>query len=156
MTSIYRQAQNSMNLEIARYLSLIEATNGFSQIDLHHLSERETAVLFAAGIASQIPSDEKNYAEFLLSEYNRKSAVNFDIENAVCVGIYRKLRPFVEKLFDEAFSLTEGFSEFDAEVIRSNPHLLPVFQNSLKLSKAQLKRQVGSISDTSISKPASR
>ena len=77
------------------------------------------------------------------------------IENAVCTGIYSKLRPFLKELFDEAFNLTKGFSEFNSNAIKERPHLLPVFQNSLGLSKAQLRRQVGSVSDISISKPAS-
>lgn len=155
MTSIYQQAKKIMDLEIARYLSLIDATNGFTQIYPEHLSDYQTATLFAAGIASQLPSKDSNYEDYLVSEFNRKSAIKFDIEIGVCKGVYLKLRPFMQELFDEAFSLTKGFSEFDSISIKDRPYLLPVFQNSLGLSKAQLKRKVGSVSDVSISKPAS-
>jgi hypothetical protein len=155
MTTIYQQAQSLMDLEIARYLTLIENTHGLSQINSEHLVDYETAILFAAGISSQVPPRESQYADFLISEYNRKSAITFDIENAVCFGVYLKLRAFIEDLFNEALEITNGFSEFSSKAIKENPHLLPVFQNSLNLSKAQLKRQIGSISDTSISKPAS-
>ena len=155
MTTVYQQAKNIMDLEIVRYLSLIDATKGLTQIHHEHLSEYETAILFAAGIASQLPLRDNNYADFLISEYNRKPAIAFDVENAVCVGVYSKLRPFLKELFDEAFNLTKGFSEFESKAIKNHPHLLPVFQNSLSLSKAQLKRIVGSASDVSISKPAS-
>ena len=155
MTTIYQQAQSLMDLEIARYLALIENTHGLSQVTSEHLVDYETAILFAAGISSPIPPEESQYADFLISEYNRKSAISFDVESAVCFGVYLKLRSFIEDLFDEALALTNGFSEFFPETIKENPHLLPVFQNSLNVSKAQLKRQVGSVSDTSISKPAS-
>lgn len=155
MTTIYQQAKNIMDLEIVRYLSLIDATNGLAQIYREHLSDYETAILFAAGIASQIPPKNSDYADFLISEFNRKPAIAFDVENAVCAGVYLQARSFVKELFDEAFDLTKGFSEFDSQAIKNHPHLLPVFQNSLGLSKAQLKRKVGSVSDVSISKPAS-
>lgn len=155
MTTIYQQAKNIMDLEIVRYLSLIDATNGLAQIYREHLSDYETAILFAAGIASQIPPKNSDYADFLISEFNRKPAIAFDVENAVCAGVYLQARSFVKELFNEAFDLTKGFSEFDSQAIKNHPHLLPVFQNSLGLSKAQLKRKVGSVSDVSISKPAS-
>ncbi len=155
MNTIYQQAQKLMKLEIERYLSLINSTHGLSQVHPEHLADYETAVLFASGITSSIPPEDSNYAEFLVSEYNRKSAISFDIESAVCFGVYSKLRPFIKELFDESFFLTEGFSVFNPKTIKANPHLLPVFQNALNQSKAQLKRRVGSVSDTSISKPAS-
>ncbi len=155
MTTIYQQAKNIMDLEIVRYLSLIDATNGLTQIHPEHLSDYETAILFAAGIASQIPPKDSNYADFLISEYNRKPALAFDIENAVCAGVYLQARSFVKELFDEAYNLTKGFSEFESKTIKNHPYLLPVFQNSLGLSKAQLKRKVGNVSDISISKPGS-
>jgi hypothetical protein len=156
MTTIYQQAQSLMDLEIARYLALIENTQSLSQVYPEHLTDYEIAILFAAGISSQIPAEDSQYADFLVSEYNRKSAISFDVENAVCFGVYLKLRSFIKDLFDEALDLTDRFSKFSPEIIKENPHLLPVFQNSLNLSKAQLKRKVGSISDISISKPASK
>jgi hypothetical protein len=51
---------------------------------------------------------------------------------------------------------TENFSVFTPAFINKNPHLLPLFQHlSGIFSKAALKTQVGSVSDNSISKPAS-
>ena len=144
-----------MDDEIEKYLKLIEISNAFANIEEKHLSDFDTALLFAGGIGSNIPNECPNNAAFLIAEYKRKAALDFDVETAVCIGVYSKLRPYAKELFDKASSLTKGFKQFDPAEIKAHPYFLPVFQNILKLSKSQLLKKVGSISDLSISGPAS-
>ena len=71
-------------------------------------------------------------------------------------SVYRKVREHVSSLFDMAEDLTEHFTKFEPAILFNNPELLPIFQNLLNLSKSQLVKKIGSISDTAISKPGTR
>lgn len=155
MNTIYQFAQVAMDDEIAKYLKLIEISNAFANIKEVHLADYDTALLFAGGIGSSIPKECANSAAFLIAEYERKTALDFDVETAVCIGVYSKMRPYAKVLFDGASSLTDGFKVFNSEKIKTHPYFLPVFQNILRFSKAQLIKKIGSVSDLSISGPAS-
>jgi len=144
-----------MDDEIEKYLKLVELSSAFSNIKEEHLLDLDTALLFAGGIGSAIPNGCTNVPAFLIAEYTRKSALDFDVETAVCIGVYGRIRPYAKELFDGASDLTDGFKIFGSDKIKASPHFLPVFQNILKFSKAQLIKKVGSVSDLSISGPAS-
>lgn len=154
--TIYQLAQKTMDKEIARYLTLLEETNGLTRVEAETFTDIETETLFAGGIDSAIPDSCDNVPEFLVAEFRRKSAIQFDVENAVCIGVYNSIRPHAKQLYDAASLETSQFTNFDDESIKARPYLLPVFQSALKLSKSQLKKRVGSVSDLSISGPASR
>ncbi len=154
MKTIYQVAKDLMRVEIDRYLYLAEVSDGFKQIEKKHLKDYGTALLFSAGIDSQIDVNENNY-EYLINDFKRKPAVLFDIENAVCVGVYLQIRPYIKELYAKAVDITDGFRIFNPIDIKNNPYLLPVFQSILKYSKSQLKKKVGSVSDNLISNPAS-
>ncbi|HAI70290.1 MAG TPA: hypothetical protein DCM38_12750 [Gammaproteobacteria bacterium] len=153
MKTIYQFAQDAMTVEIERYLNLLNLSNGLNNIREEHLLDADTAKLFAAGIGTEFLENEPHFAKQLIEERQRKSAVSFDVEQAVTVGVYNKVRPYVAILFDSAKKLTNGFTVFEANILHQNPILLPVFQNLLALSKAQLKKKVGAVSDTVLSKP---
>lgn len=148
-------AQIAMDEEIARYLDLIECTDGFTSINESHLTSEKTAELFAGGIDSIIPNDCQNQEEFLIAEFARKAAITFDVETAVCIGVYNSIRPHAKELYLAAKEETNDFTSFSSAEIKAKPYLLPVFQSTLKLSKSQLKKKVGSVSDNAISGPAS-
>lgn len=148
-------AQVAMDSEIARYLELLKNTDGLTSIKSSDLESSETSLLFAGGIGSNIPEGCDDVPQFLISERERKSAINFDVETAVCIGVYNSIRPHAQALYAAAKEETNNFSNFDPEKIKEKPYLLPVFQSTLKLSKSQLKKKVGSVSDSSISGPAS-
>lgn len=155
MKTIYQLAQEIMEVEIARYIKLLEATDGLKNIEMTTLEDEKTALLFAAGIGSDLPEKTVEIPEYLIAEHNRKAAIDFDVEQAVCTGVYTALRPYAEELYEIAKKESNNFNSFSAEEIKSAPFLLPVLQSCLKLSKSQLKKVVGSVSDNSISAPAS-
>jgi len=155
MQTIYELATEAMNLEISRYLAFLKATDSMTSLDESNLTDNKVVNMFATGINSRIPDDCRDVPKFLISEYARKSAIAFDVEAAVCLGVYNSIRPHAKTLYKNARDLTDGFTVFTDTKIKENPHLLPVFQSILKLSKSQLKKKVGSVSDITISKPAS-
>jgi hypothetical protein len=154
MQTIYQVAQAAMRQQIDIYLELTKATDGLSKVTAESLASANTAKLFSYGIGSVIPEDCSDVAKFLICEFDRKSAIAFDVEVAICAGVYLALRDHAVSLYEEAARITADFTQFDEEIIKSNSHLLPIFQNALKVSKAQLQKKVGSASDTTISRVA--
>lgn len=155
MNTVYQQADQAMRVEIKRYLSLAQATSGFSVVREEHLQDDLDKLMFAAGLGLHVRPGENLQSSRLVAEWERKIAVPFDIERSVTVGVYQAIRPFAEELYNDAEQLTNGFSSFDADALFENPHLLPILQHLAGVfSKANLKKEVGSVSDTGFSKPA--
>ena len=76
------------------------------------------------------------------------------METAITASVYSDLRSVADHLFDELSAGTGGFSTFNVDYLVENPHFLPLFQHLSGIySKARLKEQIGSVSDTRISKP---
>lgn len=154
MQTIYQVAQVAMRQQIDIYLELTKATDGLAKVTLQSLANPDTAKLFSFGIGSVVPEGCPDIAKFLIAEFERKSAIAFDVEVAICAGVYLALRDHAVGLYDEAARLTTGFTQFEEQVIKANAHLLPIFQNALKVSKSQLQKKVGSASDVTISRGA--
>ena len=155
MQTVYQVAQDAMNVQIAKYLELTTATAGLTNVTEQSLVDAETAKLFAAGIDATFPNDCANIPQFLVAEFRRKPAVLFDVETAICAGVYSNLRSHAIELYKGAAELSENFTIFNSTALKGSPHLLPIFQNALQLSKAQLKKKVGGVSDNAISGVAS-
>lgn len=156
MSTIYQKANAAMRAEIKRYLALAERTSSFKWVEEEHLADPLDQQMFASGLGLYATNAEELVPEGLVAEWKRKSAVPFDIESSVTIGVYREIRPFANRLYDEAAQLTNGFSIFEADKLFANPHLLPILQHlSGVFSKASLKKEVGSVSDTGFSRPAS-
>jgi hypothetical protein len=154
--TVYQKADAAMRIEITRYLSLAQATAGFTAVGAEHLQALADRAMFASGIGVHLQAGVDPTSARLIAEWERKRAVPFDIERSVTVGVYQAIRPFAEELYDSAATLTDNFTVFDANALFENPQLLPIFQHLAGVfSKANLKKEVGSVSDTGFSKPAS-
>ena len=91
-----------------------------------------------------------------VSEWARRKAVPFDVEAGITNGVYNNIRGAGAAYLEEVKVASSGYTIWPSDFIRSNPHTLPILQHlSGVFSKAALKKQVGSVSDTSISGPAS-
>lgn len=156
MSTVYQKADAAMRVEITRYLALAQATAGFTAVREEHLQDPTDRTMFASGIGLHLQEGIDPEPARLVAEWERKRAVPFDIEHSVTVGVYQAIRPFAEQLYNEAASLSDDFKSFDANDLFDNPHLLPILQHlGGVFSKANLKKEVGSVSDTGFSKPAS-
>ena len=151
--TLYQIAMEKMNDSIGIYLQLSEATNGLTNITADSVSNPEARELLLAGLGlinSEISSDQA------VEEWKRRQALKFDTETAVTFSVYRNIRQVGTVFFDKAYEITNGFQSFSSESIYNHPYLLPIFQHLGGIfSKSALKKQIGTVSDTSISRPAS-
>jgi len=153
--SLYSIANSEMNRLIKIYLDMSSRTAGFSIPSIEVLETEDQRGIVLGGIGSML--DAKKSPDCVLAEWSRMQAVPFNAEEAVSRGVYAALDDAVARLLLRLYQETNGFKDFDAEFIAANPNFLPVFQRLLNVpSKSKLKDLVGSVSDTSISKPASR
>jgi len=154
--TVYQKADEAMRLEIERYLALAEVTTGFTAVTQEMLEDPLNRGMFAAGLGIYAADPNAIDPALLVAEWSRKRAVPFDIERSVTLGVYNRIRPFADELYEETSTLTAGFSNFEAETLREHSHTLPILQHLAgNFSKATLIREVGSVSDTGFSKPAS-
>ena len=151
--TLYQIADAEIRLCIESYLSLTKATKGLSAITPADLGDERARTILLAGLGVRNPSaDAKEACE----EWKRRQAIPFDLEAAITFGVYRNIRKRSGEFLDAVESGTSGFTKFEAGFIRGNPHVLPILQHlGGVFSKAALKKHVGSVSDNSISKPAS-
>jgi hypothetical protein len=150
--TLYQIADAEIRLCIQAYLKLAKATSGLADIRAEHLEDARARAILLAGLGSQ----KLDYAaDEAVEEWQRRQAIPFDLEAAITAGVYRDIRACGIRFLDQIEKATDNFTTFDPAFINQNPYLLPVLQHlSGIFSKAALKRQVGSVSDNSISKPA--
>lgn len=146
-----------MGEEITRYLELADKTKGLTEVTVEILEDEKNARMIAAGIGSYYASDSAIDPHHVLSEWERKSAISFDIETAVTTSIYVELRKYGDALFEKAKEITSGFTSFQAELLIQHPEVLPLYQHIAGIfSKSTLKKQVGTVADTGFSVSASK
>lgn len=158
MTAPNRTLYQVANAEIRRcikaYLILTRTTRGLSAVTPEAIVDERTLTILLAGLGlgtnHGLTSATEAYAE-----WQRRQAIPFDTETAITAGVYQNIRAIGVLFLDEVERSTNGFKVFTAEFITENPYLLPIWQHlSGVFSKAKLKKLVGSVSDTHISKPA--
>jgi len=152
--TLYQLADAEIRSCIEVYLQLMRATKGLSDVKPEHLQEERARIILLAGLAIQ----QFQYTpEQAVEEWKRRQAVPFDLEAAITFGVYRNIRQSGVRFLDNVEKMTKGFIEFEPDFIRKNPYLLPILQHLAGMfSKSALKKKVGSVSDTAISKPASK
>lgn len=150
--TLYQIADAEIRDCIKAYLELAKLTKGLADIRVEHLADERARVILLAGLGAH----KLDYgAATAVEEWRRRQAIPFDLEAAITAGVYRDIRTCGVRFLDQIEKATESFTKFDPGFINQNPYLLPVLQHlSGIFSKAALKRQVGSVSDNAISRPA--
>lgn len=153
--TLYQHATDQMRELVESLLQLSKRTNNFNSPPDLIWKEDDSSALLLGGLGqytgSPLPVNRRKDA------WLARSAISFSIEHAATGVLYRRLRPFIIKMTEAAFAETAGFSNVSAEWIHDNAHFLPVIMHAAGIfSKQELKRIVGSVSDTHISRPASR
>lgn len=152
--TIYGIATTSMKQCIQTYLALAKTTNAFASVKESDFSDPIARVILLAGKGADTRISSP--AEALL-EWSRRTAIPFDVESGVSFGVYVDARRRGDDLFKLAETLTKDFTEFDPLTISQTPQLLPIWQHLCGIfSKAALKKEVGSVSDVGISRPAGK
>lgn len=151
--TLYQIALEAMNKSINIYLQLSEETNGLTNMTIDSLEDIESKQLFLTGLGVKNLDISSSEA---VEEWKRRQALKFDVEYAVTFSVYRNIRNVGSYFFEEVEEITEGFTKFDAKILKSRPYLLPIYQHlSGIFSKSALRKQIGSVSDHLISVPAS-
>ncbi len=152
-TTLYQIADEEIRKCIAVYLQLTKDTAGFATVKPEHVQDQRAREIMLAGFGV---SGDPLSAEDACLERARRQAIPFNLEAAITFSVYRNIRNCGSQFLNSVDTATNGFTEFSAEYIWNNPHTLPILQHLAGVfSKAALKREVGSVSDTSISRPAS-
>lgn len=151
--TLYRIADIEIRKCIHTYLKLVKDTNGLKAVKPQHLQDVRARTILLAGLGVTEDCSPETAAE----EVKRRQAIPFDLESAIAFGVYRDIRSEGVKLLNFLEQSTNSFRTFDASFIQANPYLLPILQHLGGIfSKSALKKQVGSVSDNSISAPASK
>ncbi|MBN8226286.1 hypothetical protein JYK02_02055 [Corallococcus macrosporus] len=154
MHTLYQLADAEIRSCIADYLALAADTKGLTSVGQDAIDTPRKAVILLAGLNAS-PNNVSPAAAAL--EWERRRAVPFDVEAGITAGVYTNIRGAGIRFLQEIKEGTANFSHWSPDFIRSNPHTLPLLQHLAGIfSKAALKKQVGSLSDNSISLPAAK
>lgn len=156
--SLYQIADAEIRRCIQNYLELTQITNNLSNIDLKVFEEERKQTILLAGLGFYANNLNVNIsANEAYEEWSRRQVIPFDVETAITFSVYRNLRQRGIDILNYVEKETNGFTDFLPDFIQKNPYTLPILQHlSGIFSKSTLKKQIGSVSDTSISKPASQ
>lgn len=154
MNTLYQLADSEIRSCIADYLSLAAETRGFTSVTLEAVDTDRKAAIILAGLNASVGDCSPALA---VSEWERRRAIPLDIEAGITAGVYVNIRDAGVRYLEEVKVGTNGFRDWSPDFIKANPHTLPLLQHlSGIFSKAALKKQVGSVSDNSISLPAAK
>lgn len=151
--TLYQIANEEIRRCIDVYLRLAEQSKGLTALLPEHLPDERGRVIVMAGLGI---AARPATSEDVCAKWQRRQALPFDlVETGVTAGVYANLRTVADTFYEQLSDATEGFTRFDAAYLSENPYLLPLLQHlGGVFSKAKLKELVGSVSDSSISKPA--
>ncbi|HLO86807.1 MAG TPA: hypothetical protein VK203_17650 [Nostocaceae cyanobacterium] len=154
-STLYAVAMESIKKYIKIYLDLAKETKGFAVVEVQHIQTYEHKLIILAGISSNLDA-VKVSAEAVVQEWERRQALIFDVEKSVTQGVYLKMREVAGEMITQLRQSTNDFQDLDVNYIQQNPQMLPILQRLANIrSKSELKKQIGSVSDNSISKTAS-
>ncbi|WP_081285346.1 hypothetical protein [Tritonibacter mobilis] len=154
MKTLYQLADAEIRFCIKEYLELAEASSGLTNVQEDQIDSDRKAIILLAGLNASI---ENPTAKIAVSEWERRKALPFDVESGITNGVYNSIRGAGADYLQEVKTGSSGYRSWPSDFIKSNPHTLPILQHlSGIFSKAALKKQVGSVSDLSISGPASK
>lgn len=152
--TLYQLADAEIRKCIDAYLKLARETHDLSFVSPEHLLDQRSIVILLAGLGIR---QYNVTAVQAVEEWKRRSAIPFDLETAITTEVYRHIRELGATFLDNVDRVSAGFTKFDPEFIQQNPYLLPLLQHLAGVfSKSKLKELVGSVSDSSISKPAAQ
>lgn len=152
--TLYQIADAEIRKCIDAYLKLTRDTHSLAIVEEKHLSDQRLIVILLAGLGIR---QFNVTAAQAVEEWKRRSAIPFDLENAITTEVYRHIRELGAQFLNSLDKISNGFTEFDPVFIQKNPYLLPLLQHLAGIfSKSKLKELVGSVSDNSISKPAAQ
>lgn len=152
--TLYQHAKELMIVIVEQLLELAEVTQMFTTPPSEIWRDTTTSIMLLGGLGYH--TDELPKYEDRENAWFARSAIPFSIERAATSLLYLNLQPFIDSLIESAYAATDNFRQISADWVYRNPHLLPVMMHVAgTFSKRELAREIGSVSDTRISRPAS-
>lgn len=151
--TIYDYAGSEMTKIVVMLLDLASKTQNFTQPPTEMWTDPSTSEMLLCGKGYAI----EDLAAFpsAANAWLGRLAVPFSIELAATGTLYQRIKIFTDQLIEFTYDDTNNFKNINPEWISKNPQSLPVLMHvSGTFSKQGLKKQIGSASDNSISKPA--
>lgn len=154
-TTIYDFSQEEMGGIVIALLELSKDTQNFTKPPAETWADKAKAEMLLCGKGYYI-EDIAGYPS-LENAWVARLAVPFSIELAATGTLYQRIKIFTDKLIAYTYKETNNFTDVAEDWIYANPHCLPVFMHVAgAFSKQELKKQIGSATDKSISRPASK
>ena len=118
--TLYTVAARDMRHFISVYLDVAERTASLTNLTATAVRSLEARRIVLAGIGSPLSPESVSPRE-AVEEWKRRQAIPFDLERSITTGVYERLRTYASSLLADLEELTQRFSRFEAEVIRSRP-----------------------------------
>lgn len=152
MKTLYEYAGEMMKQSIQHYFEIVEDTENFQKFTIGSFSKDYAKQMILAGKSLEYKGVSE---QDCLDAIERVSAIPFDIEKGVSAFVYENSRGYIIELIEIAKSISSDFTHLEAEDVKANAYLLPIWQAALNISsKSNLKAIFGSASDQNISKPS--
>lgn len=152
--TIYDFAQAQMGEIVTMLLELSQTTQNFTEPSQEVWNDHIKAEILLCGKGYHI--DDIASLPSLTNAWQARLAVPFSIELAATGSLYRQIQVFTDDLITYTYTETDQFKNVTADWVFANPHCLPVFMHVAgSFSKQELKKQIGSVTDKAISRPAS-
>jgi hypothetical protein len=155
MQTLYQFGKDATLRLIVDYLGLLDATDSLTNIQVEHFQDPKWCLLLLGG--KGVPRDEvPTAATDAYAIYQARQAISHDIQSAVSGPLYTEMRNHAAALAARATSVSQGYTELSADDLRAEPELLPIFMHAAGIfSMSVLRKDVGHVSDTGLSKKAS-
>ena len=152
MQTLYQLADREIRACISDYLTLAADTAEFTIVRVEAVNTLRKARIMLAGVNAPISDCAP---DAVVREWTRRRAIPFAIESGITAGVYVGLRETSCLYLKDIRTATDDFTKWSPDYIHDNPHTLPLLQRLAGIfSKSELKKHVGHVSDTGISKPA--
>jgi hypothetical protein len=151
--TIYEYAQQEMGGIVVALLELSQNTVNFVKPATEVWQDPAAVEMLLCGKGYHI--DDIATLAAPANAWAARLAVPFSIELAATGTLYKRIQKFTDQLIADAYESTENFKTVSPAWVYQNPRFLPVFMHVAgAFSKQELKKQIGSATDKSISKPA--
>lgn len=152
MKTLYEFSTEKMNESIQHYFKIVELTKNFTEFSTEIFEDPNTCRMVLAGKSQEY---QGMTPEQCMDAMSRVHAIKFDIEKGISAYVYEHSREYISELITKASEISTKFTHVDADNIKDNSYLLPIWQAALNISsKSNLKSIFGSVSDKSISRPS--
>jgi hypothetical protein len=154
--TLYQHGREKILELIGSYLEILNFSDGLKGITPEHFERIDWRIFLCCGRGIPFPAVPTSAID-AYRDYNSRAAVPHDLETAVSGPLFAEMMTYAFKLAQQASRVSHEFTTITAETLFEQPELVPIFLHATgSFSKSILQKEVGQISDTSISRPSAK